>query len=235
MLIKINFLPYREQILKNQTQKFKQILLGVVLGSAALVFLWGYIYDHKIENQQQRNEFLNQETLKLDQQLIEVKSLRAEIKDLVRQRDTVYQLQNNRAYALEWLEMLARRTPEEIYLTKVEQTGSTYTINGTATNNERISQFMTQLGMVQWVQNTRLAQSQSKIVEETTPLNNEKIDRTLYEFTISFDRVVPVVAETTETSENTETTEAINPEASSTTPSTPSTPTTPSISTSPAP
>jgi type IV pilus assembly protein PilN len=191
MLVKINFLPYREQNQKNKQEKFKQALLLTLLATAGAAFLWGYVFDYQIGKQQQRNEFLSQEIQRLDQQLIEVKNLEKEVKELMQQRDTVYKLQNNRAYALEWLEMLVRRSPEELYLTKVEHDAGNYTISGIATNNERVSQFMTQLDQVEWVRNTRLVQSEAKVAEEEAPLTGEKIQRTLYEFTIGFERKTP--------------------------------------------
>lgn len=187
MLPKINFLPYRELFVENQKQQFKQLAIAVAIGAACLVFAGGYVLDSMNADQQQRNQFLQTEIQKMDTQLVEVSTLREEIKALSLQRDTVYQLQNNRAFAVEWLEMLVRKTPRDMYLSKISHKQATYEIKGLALDNERISQYMSQLEQVQWLDKLKLIESRAKVLEEPT-ITGEKIKRTLFEFVISFER-----------------------------------------------
>ncbi len=189
MLQKINFLPYRDLQKQDQKAKFKSIMIIIGVLGIATVFGTGYVYDLNIENQINRNSFLEKETLKLDEQLIEVSNLKNEIKELEIQRDTVYALQNNRTQAVELAEMFTRRVPEEVYLTEANQSGNRFTIKGIANSNERVSQTMRNLEQVQWVKGVTLLQTKSIRVEDTS-LAGIKSYRTLFEFSISFDRVV---------------------------------------------
>jgi type IV pilus assembly protein PilN len=188
MLPKINFLPYREMFVENQKQQFKQLSIAVAIGAACLVFAWGYVLDSMNADQQQRNQFLQTEIQKMDIQLTEVNTLREEIKALTLQRDTVYKLQNNRAFAVEWLEMLVRKTPRDMYLSKISHKQANYELKGVALDNERISQYMSQLEQVQWLDKLKLIESRAKVIEDTNSLTNENTKRTLFEFVISFER-----------------------------------------------
>jgi type IV pilus assembly protein PilN len=190
MLQKINFLPYRDLQKQDQKAKFKNTLIFIGFLGIATVFVTGYVFDLNIEKQIARNTFLEKETTKLDEQLVEVANLRNEIKELEIQRDTVYALQNNRTQAVELAEMFTRRVPEEVYLSEANQAGDRFTIKGIANSNERVSQMMRNLEQVQWVRGVTLLQTKSVKVDDVSSATGMKTQRTLFEFSISFDRVV---------------------------------------------
>lgn len=186
---KINFLPYRELQKLDQKLRFKNIMIGIGLAGLVSVFAMGYVFDWKIEQQQKRNDFLKQEIVKLDEQLIEVQRLGEAIRSLEIQRDTVYALQNNRTHAVELMEMFTRRVPEEVYLTDMTQQETMFTIKGVASSNERVSQLMKNLEQVQWIRKVNLLHTKLTKVDETSP-SGIKTQRTLYEFSISFERFI---------------------------------------------
>jgi len=186
---KINFLPYRELQKLDQKLRFRNIMISTGLAGLVSVFAVGYIFDWKIEQQQKRNQFLKQEIVKLDEQLVEVQKLGDEIRSLEIQRDTVYALQNNRTHAVELMEMFTRRVPEEVYLTDVNQLETMFTIKGVASSNERVSQLMRNLEQVQWIRKVNLLQTKLTKIDQISP-SGMKTQRTLYEFSISFERFI---------------------------------------------
>ncbi len=194
MLVKINFLPYRELAATHKKERFNYLMLAAALLGGACALLAGYMYDRMVVNQEDRNAYLRSEIAKLDSQLTEVSQINHQLKAVERQRDTVYALQTNRTHSIEWLEMLVRRVPEGIYITDVDQTGIRYTIKGTALDNERVSQFMTQLEQVQWVQKLELIETKSNTVQELQPATGLQVSRNLYDFSIAFDRAQPTQA-----------------------------------------
>ncbi len=186
---KINFLPYREMQKTDKKSYFQRIMFSAFIAGLLGVFLLGYVLDYKTKNQASRNNFLQKEIIKLEGQLVEVKQLKQEIQALEIQRDTVYALQNNRTHAVELMEMFTRRTPEEVYLTSVKQEDILFTIQGVASSNERVSQLMRNLEQVQWVRKVNLLQTKLSKIEEISP-TGIKTQRTLYEFSISFERFI---------------------------------------------
>jgi type IV pilus assembly protein PilN len=196
---KINFLPYRDLGRQDIKLKFKKTMIAMLVGGAALIFAGGYLLDYFVERQQGRNSFLQQEIAKVDEQLIEVKNLKEEIKALEIQRDTVYSLQTNRTHGVELAEMLVHRIPEEVYFTDVDQINDQVDIKGVATSNERVSQLLYSLEQVQWIRKVTLLETKSIKIEEknstaTSNATNESslnstTSRNLYEFHLSFERI----------------------------------------------
>ena len=201
MLQKINFLPYRDLQKQDQKVRFKNLLFLIGFLGISTVFATGYVFDLNIEKQIERNVFLEKETTKLDEQLVEVANLKNEIKELEIQRDTVYALQNNRTQAVELAEMFTRRVPEEVYLSEANQAGNRFTIKGIANSNERVSQVMRNLEQVQWVKGVTLLQTKSVKVDDISRSTGFKTQRTLFEFSISFDRVIEEI-KSNDTKEN---------------------------------
>lgn len=60
-MARINLLPWREELREQRKQQFLVILGGVLVASAALVFLGDQYFTAAIENQNARNDFLRKE------------------------------------------------------------------------------------------------------------------------------------------------------------------------------
>ena len=72
-LIKINLLPYREEIKQRKRQQFKILMLSSLLigiGLSAIAYL---AINSAISDQESRNAFLEAEIIKLDSDLGEIK------------------------------------------------------------------------------------------------------------------------------------------------------------------
>ena len=81
-MILINLLPHREERRKRRKVAFFAGLgLSVVLGLAG-VGAWYLVVQQLIAGQQQRNDFLKTEIAKLDVQIKDIASLKAEIESL---------------------------------------------------------------------------------------------------------------------------------------------------------
>ncbi len=92
--------------------------------------------------QQARNNFLRDEITKLEGQIKDIATLRAEIDSLKARQGAVEDLQLNRNVPVHLLDELVRLTPEGIYLGAIKQTDSTVLVNGMAQTNERVSEFL---------------------------------------------------------------------------------------------
>jgi type IV pilus assembly protein PilN len=113
-----------------------------VLTGAAIVLVWYTGVKTQIDNQDERNQFLTGEIKRLDAQIADVATLKAEIEALKARQKAVEDLQADRNMPVYLLNELVKQTPEGVYLTTVRQTGQQVQITGVAQTNERISEML---------------------------------------------------------------------------------------------
>jgi type IV pilus assembly protein PilN len=141
-VILINLLPHREA--RRQRRK---IAFFAGLGVAAVVGLaivggWYLVVQQFTSNQQQRNQYLSAEIKKLEVQIKDIATLRAEIESLKARQRAVEDLQIDRNVPVHLLNELVKQTPEGIYITSVKQENQNLNVSGIAQTQERISEFL---------------------------------------------------------------------------------------------
>ena len=141
-MILVNLLPHREERRKRRKAAFFAGLgLAAVLG-AVIVGLWYLVVQQLISAQQERNAFLSAEIAKLDTQIKDIASLKADIEALKARQKAVENLQTDRNIPVHVLNELVRQTPEGVYFTSVRQEGQVLTVSGIAQTNERVSELL---------------------------------------------------------------------------------------------
>ena len=141
-MILINLLPHREEKRRQRKQSFF-IGLGVcALGGLAVVAIWYTVLQQLTAAQDARNTFLKAEIGRLDLQIKDIATLRAEIEALKARQKAVEDLQTDRNVPVHLLNELVRQTPEGVYLSAIRQNGSVVAITGIAQTNERVSEFL---------------------------------------------------------------------------------------------
>ena len=145
-LIRINLLPYREEIKQRKQQQFKVLMLGafaVGLGLAAATYLG---IDSAISNQEGRNNFLQTEIDRLDRELGEIDKLQQEKEAFLAKKLKVEELQEKRYQAAYILDSLNALTPDNTYLTALEaESPTSYKISGHAVSDNKIAVMMRSL------------------------------------------------------------------------------------------
>ena len=141
-MILINLLPHREARRQQRKQAFFAGLGIAALVGAAAAAMWFTAVSTLISTQEQRNAFLTSEIKRLDAQIADVASLKAEIAALKARQKAVEDLQADRNMPVYLLNELVKQTPEGVYLTSVRQNGQQVGITGLAQTNERISEFL---------------------------------------------------------------------------------------------
>lgn len=141
-MILINLLPHREE-----KRKRRKIAFFMGLGLAAAVGLgiaasWDLIVQQQIAAQQVRNRVLSGEIAKLEIEIKDIATLKAEIVALTARQNAVEGLQTDRNVPVNLLNELVRQTPEGMYLTAVKQDGQVLSITGIAQTQERVSEFL---------------------------------------------------------------------------------------------
>ena len=141
-MILINLLPHREARRQQRKQAFFAGIGMAVLVGAGILLLWYTAVNTQIGTQEEHNQFLTSEIKRLDAQIADVATLKAEIGALKARQKAVEDLQADRNMPVYLLNELVKQTPEGVYLTSIKQGGQQVAITGVAQTNERISEFL---------------------------------------------------------------------------------------------
>jgi type IV pilus assembly protein PilN len=186
-VILINLLPHREAKRRQRKQNFFVTLGVAAVAGLVVVGGWTSVLQQMQAAQQQRNGLLRAEIGKLDAQIKDIATLRAEIQALKDRQAAVENLQTDRNTPVHLLDELVRQAPEGIYLTSIRQTGNTVTINGTAQTNERVSEFLRNtLYNSPWLEKPELVEIKASglSARDRAARQNDPDQRRLVEFTM---------------------------------------------------
>jgi type IV pilus assembly protein PilN len=124
----------------------------------------------RIDNQGSRNKLLQDEIVKLDEQIKEIDKLREQTQALLARKQIVETLQANRTEAVHLLDQLVRQLPDGLYLKSVKQTGGRVTLVGYAQSNARVSTLMRNIESSPWLTTPELVEIKS------VPLEKQKVN-----------------------------------------------------------
>ena len=145
-MILINLLPHREM-----ARKLRRDILNISLGASALVgglfagiiFLW---FQAQISGQQGKNQLLQTEITRFDNQIKDIVSLEAEITALRARQQAVEDLQADRNLPVHLLTELVKQLPDGVYIASLRQENQNVMLQGVAQSNERVSELLRNLG-----------------------------------------------------------------------------------------
>ena len=161
-MAKINLLPWREELRKQNQLEFLIMLgLGAVV-AIAIMAATHFTFGGMIENQKNRNSFLNSEISVLDKKIREIRELEKTKNKLISRMDVIQRLQGSRSEIVHMFDQLARTVPEGVYLTKFSQRGKSLAISGNAQSNARVSAYMHSLERSPWLKGADLKTIKSK-------------------------------------------------------------------------
>ena len=179
-MILVNLLPHREERRKRRKVAFFVGLAMAAVAGVAIVAAWYALVEQFTAAQQQRNRFLSAEIGKLDVQIKDIASLRAEIESLKARQKAVESLQTDRNIPVQVLSELVRQTPEGVYFTSIKQDGPVLVVSGIAQTNERVSELLRNTqNNSPWLEKPELVEIKAAAVNASA-----RDQRRLYEFSM---------------------------------------------------
>ena len=179
-MIMINLLPHREERRKRKKIAFYAGLVVAGIAGLAVVGVWYLIVQQLISGQQQRNAYLNTEIAKLDVQIKDIASLKAEIASLKARQKAVEDLQIDRNVPVHVLNELVNQVPEGIYITSIKQDGQLLNVTGIAQTQERVSELLRNTAYnSEWLVKPELIESKA-----TTLQPNTRDQKRLFDFSV---------------------------------------------------
>jgi type IV pilus assembly protein PilN len=141
-VILINLLPHREAARKRKREAFF-INLGIsaVFGFVVAGVMYS-VYQAQIQRQAARNAFLQAEIVRLDEQIVDIATLEADIVALRTRQKNVENLQGDRNLPVYLLTELIKQLPDGVYIKSMKQDNQVILLEGVAQSNERVSELL---------------------------------------------------------------------------------------------
>lgn len=163
-MIRINLLPHRELARAARRRQFN-ILLGMAVAAGVVVVLLGHSFIAASQSTQDaRNAFLDQEIVKLDTQISEIKKIREQTQALLARKQVVETLQSNRTEVVHLFDQMIRLLPEGLYLKSFSQAGNVVTLSGYTQSSARVSTLMRNLESSPWFESVNLVEIKAATV-----------------------------------------------------------------------
>jgi len=178
--IMINLLPHREERRKRKKIAFFAGLGVAAFIGVAVIGVWYLVVQQMISGQQARNSFLQGEIAKLDIQIKDIASLKAEIASLKARQKAVEDLQIDRNVPVHVLNELVKQVPEGIYITAVKQEGQLLNVAGIAQTQERVSELLRNTAYnSEWLVKPELIESKAATIQAAN-----KEQKRLFDFSV---------------------------------------------------
>jgi len=152
----INLLPWREELRKQKQQQFAVVAAGTAILGGLLVLLAHIQMDGLIEQQNQRNKFMDTQIAELDKKIAKIKDLEKTKTALLARMDIIQQLQHSRPQSVHLMDQLVYTLPDGVYLNKITQKGNALTLSGIAQSNARVSAYMRNIDNSKWMNQPKL-------------------------------------------------------------------------------
>lgn len=155
-MARINLLPWREEVRERRNKEFLTLLIAVLLLSALAAFAAWSVFNKALTDQQQANENIKQENVRLDKALTEIESLEQQRDDIIARMKVIQDLQGRRPIPVRIWDDIAKMMPAQMYLTNMKRVGDVITFTGQADNPTVISEFMRKLDGSPWLENSKM-------------------------------------------------------------------------------
>ena len=150
-MYQFNLLPWRALRRRERQRQFLSVLGLSALAAVMIVMSVSWWTGQLIRNQEARNDFLEREIAKLDQQIREIRDLEEQRASLLERKEIIEQLQKNRTLVVHLFDQLARTLPEGVVMTRIQHQDQQVTIEGRAQSNARVSSYMRNLENSDWL------------------------------------------------------------------------------------
>jgi type IV pilus assembly protein PilN len=150
---RINLLPWREQERKIRRREFMVAACGAIVAAAVFVGGGKLVYSSWTDSQNEKNNLLKKEIVKLDAQIADIQDLETRKQRLVARMEIIEKLQRKRPEIVHLFDEIVKTVPDGIYLTAIKQSGNRLEIHGIAQSSTRVSTFMRNIDSSVWMDN----------------------------------------------------------------------------------
>lgn len=161
-MARINLLPWRAE---RRAVRKREFLMMLGMAAVAAVAVFGGVYywmNARIENQIDRNSYLQEQIKEVEKKLTEIKELDKTRSKLLQRKQVIEQLQANRSQMVHMFDELVRTIPDGVRLTSLKQVGDVLTLEGVAQSNASVATYMRNVEASPWLGHPDLKKTEIK-------------------------------------------------------------------------
>lgn len=155
-MAKINLLPWRTELRKEQQRQYFTIMGLIAVFVVLLVVLVHLQYVRLLDNQTERNKFLEKEIVLVKADIKEIEKLAEEKDRLIERMKIIQRLQRNRPEIVHLFDEIVRVIPDGLHLIGLTQNSNIVNIKGVAQSNARVSTLMRNISDSDWLDDPKL-------------------------------------------------------------------------------
>jgi type IV pilus assembly protein PilN len=159
---RINLLPWREAERKRKRQEFGVGVVAAMVLAGVLSLAVNRWIQSEIDDQNDRNQYLNTEIASLDKQIVEILALDQQKQRLLARTQVIEQLERSRPEIVHIFDQLVRTLPDGVFLTSIKQTDRKIQLKGVAQSSTRVASYMRSLDESEWLTNASVEIMQIK-------------------------------------------------------------------------
>ena len=165
-MAKVNLLPWRAERRKQREREFYMQLGAAFVAAVVVILLWSFWMGARIDNQNDRNDYLQGEIKQLDVRIATIKDLEKVREHLLARKKIIEQLQADRSQMVHLFDELVKTIPASARLKGLEQTGQSMKLDGVAQSNASVAEYMRNIQASPWMGHADLRKTE-KVAESS--------------------------------------------------------------------
>ena len=160
-MARINLLPWRAERRKQREREFFMQLGAAFAAGILFVLLWSFWMGMRIDNQNERNAYLQGEIKQVDVKIAKINELDKVRSRLLARKQIIEQLQANRSQMVHLFDELVKTIPGSARLAALKQNGQSMTLNGVAQSNASVAEYMRNIEASPWMGHADLRKTEN--------------------------------------------------------------------------
>ncbi|MEO5811182.1 MAG: PilN domain-containing protein [Rhodanobacter sp.] len=157
----VNLLPWRAERRKQREREFYMQLVTAFLVGVGVLLLWLFWMNQRIDNQNERNAYLQNEIKQLDVRIAKIADLDRVRDHLLARKQIIEQLQADRSQMVHLFDELVKTIPASSRLTGLKQSGQAMSLDGVAQSNASVAEYMRNIESSPWMGHADLRKTEN--------------------------------------------------------------------------
>ena len=157
----VNLLPWRAERRKQREREFYMQLAAAFVAALGVLLLWVFWMNQRIDNQNDRNNYLQTEIKQLDVRIAKIKDLETVRTHLLARKQIIEQLQADRSQMVHLFDELVKTIPSSARLTGLKQSGQSMSLDGVAQSNASVAEYMRNIEASPWMGHADLRKTEN--------------------------------------------------------------------------
>ena len=157
----VNLLPWRAERRKQREREFYMQLAAAFVAAVLVLLIWIFWMDKRIDNQNERNAYLQTEITQLDVRIAKIKDLEKVRAHLLARKQIIEQLQADRSQMVHLFDELVKTIPSSARLAGLKQNGQSMSLDGVAQSNASVAEYMRNIEASPWMGHADLRKTEN--------------------------------------------------------------------------